>query len=289
MNYEKIYNQLVDKCKPRGLDKKSVDYYTEIHHIVARCLGGGNEESNLVMFSAREHFVAHLLLWKANPEHKGLAVAVMLMADTKNFKINSHQYKVLKELCRQHNIERMENYFKDITGSVFGRLTVIENVGWVQRNSSRLSKWLCKCECGNFIELPSNTISSGNTRSCGCLSVEYRNSVVGELNPFYGKLHSTETKSKISKARLERDIKPWEIGLAQNPKDLLRWALSDIHYELWLTFDKPSRRKLRIIYNEIYCDDLHQDYFRGSVEKFKEGWIPKEDSKWLKFSTEYLG
>lgn len=59
MNYRKIYNNLVEKrraLKPHG--------YTERHHIIPKSLGGSNEISNLVDLTAREHFIAHLLLSK---------------------------------------------------------------------------------------------------------------------------------------------------------------------------------------------------------------------------------
>lgn len=38
--------------------------YTERHHIVPRFCGGSNEASNLVRLTARNHFIAHLLLVK---------------------------------------------------------------------------------------------------------------------------------------------------------------------------------------------------------------------------------
>lgn len=68
MNYEKIYNELVEKAKVRGLDKSKHEGYFEIHHILPKSLGGSDDRSNLVMFTGREHFIAHMLLWKAYPE-----------------------------------------------------------------------------------------------------------------------------------------------------------------------------------------------------------------------------
>lgn len=38
--------------------------YTETHHIIPKCLGGGKESSNLIKLSAREHYIVHLLLTK---------------------------------------------------------------------------------------------------------------------------------------------------------------------------------------------------------------------------------
>lgn len=64
MNYEKIYNSLIQSRKSRGLDKSKLEGYYERHHIVPRSMGGSNEDNNLVLLTGREHYVAHLLLTK---------------------------------------------------------------------------------------------------------------------------------------------------------------------------------------------------------------------------------
>lgn len=56
----------------------------------------------------------------------------------------------------------------DLVGHRFGRLTVLRR--GVTQNSNRT--WVCKCECGNLVTLPSNRLLSGGTKSCGCLLVD---------------------------------------------------------------------------------------------------------------------
>lgn len=41
--------------------------YREIHHIIPKSEGGLDEDSNLVALTAREHFLAHWLLYRENP------------------------------------------------------------------------------------------------------------------------------------------------------------------------------------------------------------------------------
>lgn len=57
--------------------------------------------------------------------------------------------------------------FQDLTGSTFGRLTVLE------RADSRkwTARWKCRCACGNFAEVCAGDLRSGHTKSCGCLVV----------------------------------------------------------------------------------------------------------------------
>ena len=58
--YSKCYNALIRKAQLRG----TIQGYKETHHIIPRSFGGENIKSNLVHLTAREHYVAHALLWK---------------------------------------------------------------------------------------------------------------------------------------------------------------------------------------------------------------------------------
>ena len=53
--------------------------YVEVHHVVPRCMGGSEEDGNLVQLTPEEHFVAHQLLHKMHPRISGLAFALMSM------------------------------------------------------------------------------------------------------------------------------------------------------------------------------------------------------------------
>lgn len=104
MNYQKIYNALVDRAKLRGLDKSQHEGYFEIHHILPVALGGSNEPSNLVMVTGREHFIAHMLMWKAFPEDVSIMRAAFMMSSRwqadrigKGSAINSKTYEKLRE------------------------------------------------------------------------------------------------------------------------------------------------------------------------------------------------
>lgn len=54
---------------------------------------------------------------------------------------------------------------KDLTGMEFGRLRVIASAG---RNGRHLL-YRCRCECGNVRDVRRGNLTSGNTKSCGCL------------------------------------------------------------------------------------------------------------------------
>lgn len=52
-------------------------------------------------------------------------------------------------------------------GRIFGRLVVLRDSG--KRNRKGEIIWLCRCDCGNIKEVPTNYLTRGSTRSCGCL------------------------------------------------------------------------------------------------------------------------
>lgn len=81
MDYQKHYDLLIERARARVLQG-----YVEVHHVVPRCLGGGDEKENLVQLTAEEHYVAHQLLHKIYPESYSLMFAVIAMTGNPNGK-----------------------------------------------------------------------------------------------------------------------------------------------------------------------------------------------------------
>lgn len=79
MNYDTIYNKLIARAIDRNLQE-----YTELHHIVPRCMGGTDEKANLVRLLPEEHYIAHLLLMKIFPDVAKLVYAANMMASRTN-------------------------------------------------------------------------------------------------------------------------------------------------------------------------------------------------------------
>jgi hypothetical protein len=76
MNYQKVYDSLMERAVGR-----TVAGYVEKHHINPRCLGGDDTADNIVELTYREHFIAHWLLYRLHPTHKGLSFAFTMMAN----------------------------------------------------------------------------------------------------------------------------------------------------------------------------------------------------------------
>ncbi len=54
--------------------------------------------------------------------------------------------------------------FIDLTGKVFGELSVLERSG----KSHTVVLWLCRCSCGNQKVISGCSLRNGSTTSCGC-------------------------------------------------------------------------------------------------------------------------
>lgn len=75
MDYRKIYGILCE----RGQADRGLVEYVERHHIKPKCMGGVDSDDNMTMLTYREHYIAHLLLTKLYPEHRGVNYALLCM------------------------------------------------------------------------------------------------------------------------------------------------------------------------------------------------------------------
>lgn len=74
------YKEFIDNIlRTRGRFNCESEYH-ERHHITPRCIGGTDDEENLIDLFAREHFVAHKLLALENPSNQGLQYAWWMMS-----------------------------------------------------------------------------------------------------------------------------------------------------------------------------------------------------------------
>ena len=137
MDYYKIYNSIINNVKNRPRDE---NIYYESHHIIPKCLGGNDKKDNLVLLTAREHFICHLLLVKMYPSHHGLVKAANMMCSynqTMSERISNRRYEWLRV--------KLSVAMSEMVGeknSSFGS-------SWIHNKSLKQSKKVDK----NFVEL----------------------------------------------------------------------------------------------------------------------------------------
>lgn len=96
MNYVNVYYSIIKN----RLDNP-VEGYVERHHIVPKSEGGTDNDDNIVALTAREHYIAHLLLAKIYNDYKMYSAVVYMQCKTKrqkrDFKFNSHLYEQIRK------------------------------------------------------------------------------------------------------------------------------------------------------------------------------------------------
>lgn len=102
----------------------------------------------------------------------------------------------------KHNYK--QPHYKDLSGQVFGQLTVLEPT---ISNNRGLKQWICICSCGNKTIASSNDLQSGHISSCGCLRSKGEQKILKILNenniPFEKEKQFDTCISKNKKARFD--------------------------------------------------------------------------------------
>lgn len=81
----------------------------EVHHIIPRSMGGTNDKTNLVKLTYREHFLAHLLLYKIH-RNKEMAFALGRMLNKTK---NSTSYSFARKAHRRAVSKWSKEFMKD--------------------------------------------------------------------------------------------------------------------------------------------------------------------------------
>lgn len=77
-------------------------------------------------------------------------------------------------LRNEKTIQRNKQGIKDLTGQIFGHLTVLKYAGYSHRGHA---VWTCQCDCGNIKDIVGMDLTRGDITSCGC----QRYKSIGEL------------------------------------------------------------------------------------------------------------
>lgn len=86
----------------------------------------------------------------------------------------------------------------NLIGQQFGILTVIARA---PNDPNRKSVWLCACLCGNNVPVIGNSLSTGNTKSCGCWFPDRCPDVTGLVFGLLTVRKRFETNTKSGAAR----------------------------------------------------------------------------------------
>ena len=177
MNYQNIYIRLIEHAKQRTVQTG----YVEKHHILPRSLGGKDEIENMVSLTAREHFIAHLLLAKI---YGGKMIYAVFMMSTRKGYTN-----------RDYENLRIE-FGKQVSANKERGLKISRKLTGIPKTEEH------KNECKNSRTNGGGWVVSEKRK------LELSDNMTGKGNPMWGKTHSLEARKIISDANKQKIICP---------------------------------------------------------------------------------
>lgn len=209
MNYSRIYEKLIFTRKQLNRNKKQGMY--EVHHILPSSLGGSNDHSNLVVLTPREHFLAHLLLYRM---HTGKDKAKMAYALFRMCSNNPTQKRNVT--ARQYEIAR-----KAVIDTCRGELHHSYNKSlWSDEEKLEISKRQSGSSNSMYGKTPWNkgkkgAVHSDETKekmSKAHKGKQFSDNTRKKLSDAHkGKTLSEETKEKLRQINLGKKLKPESI------------------------------------------------------------------------------
>lgn len=179
MNYKYIYDSLINT----RLQHPAIGY-TERHHILPKSMGGDYSLTNIVILTGREHWIAHLLLFRIY-KNKQMAHACHMMAMRCEERgiphiRNSRMYEAVRKMCldtwRANGKKRVGKFNGSFGTMWISNIELKENSrisndtiipkGWVKGRSAwnKRGSGLCK-NCGKSISLDRMSCSENCRRA----------------------------------------------------------------------------------------------------------------------------
>ncbi|ARK07836.1 putative homing endonuclease [Aeromonas phage phiA8-29] len=285
MDYQKVYTSLISKRIAEPL-KKSKELYTELHHIVPRCLGGSDNPENLVRLTAREHFIAHRLLAKMYPSVIDLRFAALKMARKRGSSfMNSRLFELYKTEHAEFMSKFMSTAWKD--EEIRERASASHKKNW--KNEEYREKMAVVMESEEYREKMSAAIKKSwgdeefrEKRSAAIKksqeSEEFREKRSAAIKKSWEDEHYVRKVKEGVRIFLETNPWPWQRTKAQTKRI---WVLAATFYELRMDESVKGKSYGYARVSNDFCGGKYRAIFQKMVSMFKEGWIPRECPAYL--------
>jgi hypothetical protein len=169
MNYDLVYQRIIENAVSKERNRNDGNYY-ENHHIIPRSVGGPDGKDNLVLLTAKEHFVCHILLCEIYPDSKKLKFALWAM-------------------CNQISGDVKREY--RISGSSYERIKKEFSLANSNLHKGKKMTDSAKSKISDFMRSEKNPMRGR----------------IGEKNPLYKRKRPDDVVNKISKTKFENPEK----------------------------------------------------------------------------------
>lgn len=159
----------------------------------------------------------------------------------------------------------------NIKGQRFGRLVAIKR----SINRGIKTTWKCQCDCGNVVDVTTDHLVKGGTRSCGCI----RDELVGENHPNYNLAKTDEERLKKRYVLGKHTIDGFRNKVYRRDKYTCQvcgqvgGTLNAHHLDSW---NWAKDKRFKISNGVTLCEDCHNEFHNihgkgnNTKEQFKE-------------------
>ena len=167
MNYKKIYNQLIENAKIKNNNKNK---YYELHHILPKCLGGNDDEKNIIKLTLREHYIAHKLLTEIYKDNKSIWHAFWMMTIStigalenikkeNYFRVDGEKLRRIKPILEgekinitAHEYEYCREYWRNLIKGVKRTKEQCNNISIATKEAMKTPERIKKCRANKGIK-----------------------------------------------------------------------------------------------------------------------------------------
>lgn len=171
--------------------------------------------------------------------------------------------------------------FKDLTGGKFGRWTVLERCG----HKGKSIAWKVICECGKESLLTGGSLTSGNSKSCGCLNderIKKLNFKHGERNRLYSIWKNMRKRCNNPNNPAFNNYGGRGIEVCEEWNDYLKfkkWAISN-GYNSDLTLDRIDNDKGYSPYNCRWATRKEQNRNKRNSRLITHNGVTRTCAEW---------
>lgn len=231
-----------------------IDEKMEEHHILPKCVGGTNDEDNLVMLSLKQHFMVHyyltfctigMLKRKMCFAFKQMLFTRMALSFTEDeATVFSKRYEdVMKEKIFTKNYERTDDIVRQISAKVteYNKHCVWVNNGQEEHfiNSDVLQDFIDKGFLRGRLKNDkiSKTLSGRKKKSYEERLKEFEEAIKNKDNKKLFFVHIGNEQRHLSGKSIALSGRPWELGKVRETEEHKKERLSGLH---WCTNGKVN-------------------------------------------------
>lgn len=171
----------------RALIREELNGYSEKHHILPFSMGGPNEKANYVKLTSREHFLAHLMLFR--------------------FVKSGHQYKMARALVLMNQIDKSSRTYAKLRSVISEKMSGPNNPGYGKPgvNLGRKMSEETKAKMAAAKRGKKHSVETKAKISAALTDREFSDEHKENISKANtGRKQSDETKEKIGKASASR-------------------------------------------------------------------------------------